>query len=75
MTVCPICKSEAKSILPTGDFYVFDCPEHGIFKVAGTVCSVDTCKNASREKWEAALKKAKARTEPGEWPLIDYTDF
>jgi len=75
MTICPICKCEAKSLPRTGDFDVFDCPEHGKFKVAGTVFAVDACKNAAREKWEAALKKAKATTKPDEWPLIDFYDF
>lgn len=75
MAICPICKSEAKPLDKVGDFEGFDCPQHGKFKVAGTVFRVDTFKNASQEKWESALKKAKAKTNPGEWPLINSYDF
>jgi hypothetical protein len=75
MTVCPICKSEAKSLDRTGDPEGFDCPRHDKFKVSGSVCAVDAYKNASREQWEAAFKKAKARTKPGEWPVIQTYDF
>jgi hypothetical protein len=75
MTVCPICKSDAEPLDRTGDHDGYDCPQHGKFKVHGTVLAVETYMNAEREKWEAALEKAKARTKPGEWPLILSYDF
>jgi hypothetical protein len=74
MASCPICKSEAKTLDPIGDLSGYDCPTHDKFKVSGTVCSVDKYRNASREEWEAALHKAKAR-KPGGWPVIQTYDF
>jgi hypothetical protein len=40
MTRCPICEREAKHIPPTGDADIFDCPSHGVFKVAGTLTAL-----------------------------------
>ncbi|MDB5608695.1 MAG: hypothetical protein JWP25_5595 [Bradyrhizobium sp.] len=74
-TVCPICESEAQSLDPTGDAPGFHCQQHGNFKVAGTVFENAPTKNASREQWEAALTKAKAKAKPGEWPHITTNDF
>jgi hypothetical protein len=76
MPICPICQSEAKALDKIGDADGFDCPQHGKFKVAGSVFKeAGTGKTATCEQWEAALKKAKARTKPGEWPLIQTYDF
>jgi hypothetical protein len=76
MTICPICKSKAAALDKVGDSDGFDCPEHDKFKVAGSVFKdAATGENATREQWEAALKKAKAKTKPGEWPLITRYDF
>ena len=61
MPICPICQSEAKPLDRTGDAEGFDCPQHERFKVGGTALS--TKSDASREQWEAALKKAKASSE------------
>ena len=74
MPLCPICHSEAKELPRTDDHDAFDCPNHGKFKVHGTVLAVALNHPASREQWEAALKKAKERTKPGEWPLITVYD-
>jgi hypothetical protein len=35
----------------------------------------DKAKDYTREQWEAALDKAKERTEPQGWPLIITDDF
>jgi hypothetical protein len=70
LDICPICKCPATPLPKTWDYEGFDCPKHGKFKVHGTVVAVDANHPASREQWEAALEKAKARTKPGEWPLI-----
>ena len=73
LTICPICKSEVKALDKIGDADGFDCPHHGRFKVSSTVLA--TKSNASRDQWEAALKRTKAR-QPKEWaPLIQSTDF
>jgi hypothetical protein len=70
MTQCPICKQDTKSFLPTGDADIFDCPNHGVFKVAGTLTALPKFTEASVSDWERALSAAKARTKPGDWPLI-----
>jgi hypothetical protein len=74
MPICPICKSDAQPLPKTWDHEGFDCLKHGKFKVSGSVLAVDPGKPASREQWEAALKKARARAKSGEWPLIDVYD-
>ena len=68
--VCPICKSKAKPLDKVGDANRIDCPTHGRFKVAGTIWSIPSKVNATREHWEAALTKAKKRAEPDKWPFI-----
>jgi hypothetical protein len=75
MPQCPICKSEAEQLDPSGDWRVFDCPEHETFRVVDTIFSLPAKMTASREKWEAALAKAKQRTKSGEWPLIESYDL
>lgn len=70
MPICPICQSKSEALDKTGDHEGFDCPQHGKFKVHGTVLAVNPNHPANREQWEAALNKAKARAEPGEWPII-----
>jgi hypothetical protein len=71
--ICPICKSTAKPLDRTDDADGFDCPQQGKFKVSGT--AVVTKKDFDSGQWEAALNRAKARTAPGEWPLIKDGDF
>ena len=74
--LCPICKSPAVQELDrTGDATGFDCETHGNFKVADTVFGEGRAKDYTREQWEAALRKAKQRTKPGEWPVIKSSDF
>ncbi len=73
--VCPICKSAAQELDRTGDATGFHCAEHGSFKVAGTVFAVQGAKDYNRERWEAALGKAKLRTRSGDWPVILSCDF
>ena len=74
--LCPICKSPAVQELDrTGDATGFDCETHGNFKVADTVFGEGRAKDYTREQWEAALRKAKQRTKPGEWPVINSYDL
>jgi predicted RNA-binding Zn-ribbon protein involved in translation (DUF1610 family) len=61
--VCPICKSSAQELPRTGDATAYHCPRHGNFKVADTVFAEAKAKDYTREQWEAALDKAKERTE------------
>lgn len=75
MATCPICGSETETLDTTGDAEGFDCPMHSQFKVAGSVLASEPTKNASREKWEAALKKARERGGPDVWPCITTDDF
>jgi hypothetical protein len=73
MTTCPICKSEVPALDKVGTADGFDCPEHGRFKISSTVQI--TQQNASWDRWEAALKRARAR-QPNEWaPIIVDDDF
>ena len=72
-SVCPICGSEAGELDRTGDAEGYDCARHGKFKVAGSVSA--TMQEATRQQWETALVKAKARTKSGEWPTITTLDF
>jgi Xaa-Pro aminopeptidase len=73
--VCPICKTKAKPldnmVYTTG----FDCPTHRRFRVAITVKATPALWNASEEKWEKALQRARDR-QPNEWaPKIETSDF
>jgi hypothetical protein len=72
--VCPICKSVAQELDPDGatGFY---CATHSGFKVADTVFAEQHAKDYTRKEWEAALRKAKRRTKPGEWPFLISNDF
>jgi hypothetical protein len=73
--ICPICKSEAKLLDRTGDATGYECAEHGRFRLAGTIFAIPVQIDALREKWEAALKRARER-QPNEWaPLTESTDF
>jgi hypothetical protein len=72
---CPICKSEAALLDKISDAIGYDCGEHGRFRVAGSVFATAHLVEATREQWEAALKRAQDR-QPNEWaPLIKTTDF
>ena len=74
--LCPICKSAAVQELDrTGDAIGYACPTACNFKVADTVFAEAKAKDYTREQWEAALEKAKERTEPEGWPLIITDDF
>jgi hypothetical protein len=57
--------------MPTG----FDCPQHGKFKVSGSVLGSDAFLGAVRQQWEAALEKATRRAIPDAWPCITTSDF
>jgi hypothetical protein len=72
--VCPICKSVAQELDPGGatGFY---CATHGGFKVADIVFAKHCAKDYTHQQWEAALRKAKQRTKPGEWPFLISNDF
>jgi hypothetical protein len=63
--ICPICKTKAQPLDKIGDADGFECATHERFRVVGSVFATDL-RDAPREKWEAALKKAKER-QPGEW--------
>jgi sarcosine oxidase delta subunit len=74
--LCPICKSPVvQELNRTGDAIGYRCATHSAFKVADTVFAEQRAKDYTREQWEAALRKAKQRTKPGEWPLITSNDF
>ena len=47
----------------------------GKFKVANTVFAEGRVRNYTNEQWEAALRKAKQRTKPGDWPVINSYDL
>jgi uncharacterized Zn finger protein (UPF0148 family) len=69
--VCPICKSPAQELPRTGDTTGFDCPTHGKFKVADTIAAEE----CTRQRWEAALRKAKLRAKPWEVPTVMSEDL
>ena len=73
--VCPICNSVAQELDRSSDANGFYCPTHCAFKVADTVFAEHWAKDYTRPQWEAALRKAKAENEAGEWPLINSKDF
>jgi hypothetical protein len=71
--LCPICGEKAKPIDNKPDTTGFDCATHNELYVTRTALEEDA--NKSRQQWEAALKRAKKRAEPGEWPTITSYDF
>jgi hypothetical protein len=73
--LCPICNSVAQELDRTGGATGFDCEMDGKFKVANTVFAERRVRNYTNEQWEAALRKAKQRTKPGQWPVIKSSDF
>ena len=70
---CPICRTKAEPFDNTPDTRGFDCATHDKFYVTGTALEEDA--NKSRQEWEAALKRAKKRTNPGGRPTINSYDF
>ena len=74
---CPICKSEAKALRIGVNVLSFECPkpEHDKFKVTDSVLKRADLMNYDPQRWEAALKIAKARTKLGELPTIQIYDF
>jgi hypothetical protein len=73
--LCPICKSAVQELDRTGDATGYACATHGNFKVGDSVFAEQRAKDYTREQWEAALRKAKQRTKPGEMPVIKSYDF
>jgi hypothetical protein len=75
--LCPICKSAVQELDRTGDATEYACPKHGNFKVADSVFAEAKVKvkDYTEQQWEAALDKAKERTEPDSWPLVITDDF
>ena len=73
MATCPICGANVEPLAKTGDADGFDCPVHHAFKVGGTAFA--TRARATRQEFENALQKAKARAKPGKYPLIRDGDF
>ena len=49
----------------------FECPTHGKFKVADTIVAEE----CTRQRWEAALRKAKLRAKPWEVPTVMSEDL
>jgi hypothetical protein len=71
--VCPICKSPAQQLPNIGNETAFRCVIHHSFKVADAVWR--DAEEYTREQWEIALRKAKQRAKPGQWPVIKKGDF
>jgi hypothetical protein len=72
---CPICKTRAKPLDKIGDADGFECANDGRFRVSGTVLAAPALREASRQRWEDALRRARAR-QPAEWaPTITTYDF
>ncbi len=70
---CPIRGAEAAALDKTGNATGFDCPRHGRLKVSSTAIMTRSC--ATREGWEAALKRATA-PQPNEWArCVQSTNF
>jgi hypothetical protein len=73
--ICPICKAEAELLDKVGDATGYDCLQHGKFRVVDTIFAIPSKIGATRDKWEAAFKRARER-EPSEWaPLIKSDDL
>jgi hypothetical protein len=72
MATCPICKSDAEEI-KSGfiDGKTFRCAKHGEYQVS--VLKVPALMDSSQ--WEAALKNAAWRADPGLRPRILSYDF
>jgi hypothetical protein len=71
--VCPICKSRAQQLPSIGGTTAFRCVIHHNFKLADAVWP--DAEGYTREQWEIALRKAKQRAKPGQWPIIRRGDF
>ncbi|MFY9772487.1 MAG: hypothetical protein WBO12_07605 [Xanthobacteraceae bacterium] len=76
MATCPICKSDAEEI-ESGfiDGKTFRCAKHGEFQVSDSVLNVPALMDADTSQWEAALKNAAWRADPGLRPRILSYDF
>jgi hypothetical protein len=59
--LCPICNSKAKPLDKTGDAEGVNCPQHGLFKVAGSVFALARTRTRTAAEWEKALTRAKQR--------------
>jgi hypothetical protein len=57
---CPICKTKAKPLDDTGGYTGFECVNDGRFHVSRSVFDTQALREASRQKWGDALKRAKA---------------
>ncbi len=69
---CPICDTEAKPLDRIGDADGFDCVNDGRVRVAGSVFAT-TLRDSTRQTWEAALQRARAR-QPDAWAATITTD-
>ena len=70
---CPICDAQAKPLDKVGDAVGFECVNDGRFRVGESVFATTALRNASRQQWEAALTRARAR-QPKEWAATIWTD-
>ena len=75
MVHCPICNAEASPPAKTGLAGGFDCPNHGRFKVSGDVLDTPAFRDAPRQQWEAALKRAKGLPQIPALPCITSYHF
>jgi len=73
--LCPICKSSAQELPGTAYDTAFRCVIHHDFKVADAVFGDWRSEKYTREQWEIALRKAKQRVKPGQWPVIRKGDL
>jgi hypothetical protein len=71
--ICPICKTQTKPIDHKLGTKGYNCENHKQFYV--TYTALKEHKHKSMHDWEAALRWAKTRAKPGEWPTINSYDF
>jgi hypothetical protein len=67
--ICPICKHKAKPIGNTVGTIGFECPKHDKFRVTNPIKATSAHWNASEERWENALHRARSRY-PDAWAAI-----
>ena len=66
---CPISRDPAKAVLSTSDYYEFDCPNCGRFRISEL--ALEHIAELSRQEREALLSQARSDAQGGDGiPLI-----